>query len=298
MNPDPTTLELIKKFIEESEIFAISRDADPFKYRNLEYELIEKLYEYMQLINPSRYRDMGLEIVETANACLQSYDKGRGPFLNYFISSLSRRVRKEEAARGIATVRGGIALPSGMQQKITIINELGRVMMRDINDIRVITAAADYLGITAEKVKELITLNDRYKILHDSPNDDNNVGAIYSLVDKFNLEDYILDQANVDTIFSAIDATFKRCRKSQQTVVSKILTSHLLSCPPDLICKASQYEFFDRSISDYYSQTDIIPTAREISFRLNKKEASTSRTFNIFMAKVKLYLNEKLKTGN
>ena len=45
MNPDPTTLELIKKFIEESEIFAISRDADPFKYRNLEYELIEKLYE-------------------------------------------------------------------------------------------------------------------------------------------------------------------------------------------------------------------------------------------------------------
>ena len=211
---------------------------------------------------------------------------------------MSRRVRKEEAARGIAAVRGGVALPSGIQQKIIIINELGRVMMCDINDIRVITAAADYLGITVEKVKELITLNDRYKVLHDSPNDDNNVGAIYSLVDKFNLEDYILDQANVDTIFSAIDATFKRCRKSQQTVVSKILTIHLLSCPPDLIWKAAQYAFFDRSISDYYSQTGAIPTAREISFRLNKKEASTSRTFNIFCEKVKLYLSEKLKTGN
>ena len=202
MKPDSTTLELIKKSIEESEIFEVSKDADPFRYRNLEYALIEKLYEYAQLLNPSRYQDMGLEIVETANACLQSYDKGRGPFLNYFISSLSRRVSKEEATRGIIDVRGGITLPSEMQRKITIINEIGQMMMRDVNDVRVITAAADYLGITVEKVEELIALNERYKIFHDSTSDDTSVSAICSLVDKLVVEDYVLDQSNVDTIFS------------------------------------------------------------------------------------------------
>ena len=92
-------LQKVKCSIESSEIFDLTRESNPTKYRILEYELINNLYEYAQLLNSYRYRDMGLEIVETATECLRSFDKDRGSFVNYFMKSLNHRVKKEEALR-------------------------------------------------------------------------------------------------------------------------------------------------------------------------------------------------------
>lgn len=50
--------------------------------------------------------------------------------------------------------------------------------------------------------------------------------------------------------------------------------------------------FFDSTLYQNYINTGYIPTARDISSKLNKDEASTSRTFSTFGKKLKDYLSE------
>ena len=123
------------ELIDHSEIFELSREANPSKYRNLEYELIENLYKYVQLSSSSQYQDMGLEIVETAADCLRSYDKDRGRFTHYFFASLKRRSHREQAIRNASETRGGIAISREDQKRITDIQQIAGMLGREIGDI-------------------------------------------------------------------------------------------------------------------------------------------------------------------
>ena len=279
------------ELIANSEIFELSRESNPSKYRILEYELIENLYEYAQFLNSNRYQDMGLEIVETATDCLRSYDKNRGLFTHYFLTSLSRRVNKEQAIRNAIETRGGIVVPEKVQKQITDIQLIAGTLGRDIEDEAVIEAAAKYLDVPTARVRKLMWLNAQCAVVHDSETEDA-VGVLNLISDDFVLEDYVFEKTSLVEIFNAIDICFSRCRRSQQEVVSQLLTLRLLSCPQDIIQLAVNRSFFDSTLYQNYINTGYIPTARDISSKLNKDEASTSRTFSTFGKKLKDYLSE------
>ena len=279
------------ELIDNSEIFELSRESNPSKYRILEYELIENLYEYAQFLNSNRYQDMGLEIVETATDCLRSYDKNRGLFTHYFLTSLSRRVNKEQAIRNAIETRGGIVVPEKVQKQITDIQLIAGTLGRDIEDEAVIEAAAKYLDVPTARVRKLMWLNAQCAVVHDSETEDA-VGVLNLISDDFVLEDYVFEKTSLVEIFNAIDICFRRCRRSQQEVVSQLLTLRLLSCPQDIIQLAVNRSFFDSTLYQNYINTGYIPTARDISSKLNKDEASTSRTFSTFGKKLKDYLSE------
>lgn len=279
------------ELIDNSEIFELSRESNPSKYRILEYELIENLYEYAQFLNSNRYQDMGLEIVETATDCLRSYDKNRGLFTHYFLASLSRRVNKEQAIRNAIETRGGIVVPEKVQKQITDIQLIAGTLGRDIEDEAVIEAAAKYLDVPTARVRKLMWLNAQCAVVHDSETEDA-VGVLNLISDDFVLEDYVFEKTSLVEIFNAIDICFSRCRRSQQEVVSQLLTLRLLSCPQDIIQLAVNRSFFDSTLYQNYINTGYIPTARDISSKLNKDEASTSRTFSTFGKKLKDYLSE------
>ena len=279
------------ELIDNSEIFELSRESNPSKYRILEYELIENLYEYAQFLNSNRYQDMGLEIVETATDCLRSYDKNRGLFTHYFLTSLSRRVNKEQAIRNAIETRGGIVVPEKVQKQITDIQLIAGTLGRDIEDEAVIEAAAKYLDVPTARVRKLMWLNAQCAVVHDSETEDA-VGVLNLISDDFVLEDYVFEKTSIVEIFNAIDICFSRCRRSQQEVVSQLLTLRLLSCPQDIIQLAVNRSFFDSTLYQNYINTGYIPTARDISSKLNKDEASTSRTFSTFGKKLKDYLSE------
>lgn len=291
MNTASKRLKNIAELINNSEIFKVSREFSPSKYRILEYELIEKLYEFTQLLSSDRYQDMGLEIVETAADCLNSYDKSRGLFTHYFLASLSRRVNKEHAIRKAVETRGGIVVPEKVQKQITDIQLIAGAMGRDTEDIEVIEAAAKYLEISTTRVQKLIRLNAQCIIAHDSDTEDA-IGILNLISDDFILEDYVFEKANLAEIFDAIETCFSQCRRSQQVVVSQLLTLRLLSCSQDIIQGALKKTFFDLALYQYYMKTGTTPTARDISRKLNKNEASISRSFSIFGRKLKDYLNE------
>lgn len=279
------------ELIDNSEIFELSRESNPSKYRILEYELKENLYEYAQFLNSNRYQDMGLEIVETATDCLRSYDKNRGLFTHYFLTSLSRRVNKEQAIRNAIETRGGIVVPEKVQKQITDIQLIAGTLGRDIEDEAVIEAAAKYLDVPTARVRKLMWLNAQCAVVHDSETEDA-VGVLNLISDDFVLEDYVFEKTSLVEIFNAIDICFSRCRRSQQEVVSQLLTLRLLSCPQDIIQLAVNRSFFDSTLYQNYINTGYIPTARDISSKLNKDEASTSRTFSTFGKKLKDYLSE------
>ena len=284
-------LENAIELIDNSEIFELSRESNPSKYRILEYELIENLYEYAQFLNSNRYQDMGLEIVETAADCLRSYDKNRGLFTHYFLASLSRRVNKEQAIRNAIETRGGIVVPKKVQKQITDIQLIAGTLGRDIEDEAVIETSAKYLDVSTARVRKLTWLNAQCAVVHNSETEDA-VGVLNLISDDFVLEDYVFEKTSLVEIFNAIEICFGRCRRSQQEVVSQLLTLRLLSCPQDIIQLAVNRSFFDSTLYQNYINTGHIPTARDISSKLNKDEASTSRTFSTFGKKLKDYLSE------
>lgn len=295
MNTETSRLEELKSLIDSSEIFDISKDAEPVRYRNLEYNLVSHLYEYAQLLSSSRYKDMGLEIVETAIECLHHYDRNRGAFTNYFSLSLARRVNKAKSIQNASAIRGGIALPEKIQKQITTIQWIAGKMMRDIEDEKVLSAAANYLEISVEQVREIVRINSQYTVIRSNPSNASTVNLFDIIPDAFDLEGCILEKANLNEIFDAVEVCFKHCRKSQQEVVSKYLTIRLLSCSPDVIQLALHRIFFNYQIYDYYLRTGNILSAREVSRQLNKNEASTSRTFSRFIKRVKDYYIDKLR---
>ena len=280
------------ELIDHSEIFELSREANPSKYRNLEYELIENLYKYVQLSSSSQYQDMGLEIVETAADCLRSYDKDRGRFTHYFFASLKRRSHREQAIRNASETRGGIAISREDQKRITDIQQIAGMLGREIGDNVVIEAATQYLIISTARVGQLIRLNDQLAFVHDQGTED--AGEIFNLIsDAFALEDDVLEKMSLAGMLDAIESCFLQCRRSQQEVLSPLLTCRLLEgCPPNMIQMAMSKSFFDLALYQDSKGTGHIPTARDISSALNKDEASTSRTFSTFRKKLKNYFSE------
>ena len=283
------TIELI----ENSEIFELSRESNSSEYQILKYELIENLYKYAQLLNSDRYQDMGLEIVETATDCLRSYDKNQGLFTHYFLASLSRRVKKEQAIRNEIETRGGIVIPEKVQKQITTIQLIAGTLGRDIEDETVIDAAAKYLDVSTARVRKLIWLNAQYTVVRDSETENENATGVLNFIsDDFVLEEYIFEKTSLVEIFNAMEICFIRCRRSQQEVVSQLLTRRLLFCPQNIIQLALNKSFFDSTLYQHYIKTGNIPTARDISSKLSKDEASISRTFSTYGKKLKDYLNE------
>lgn len=285
-------LQKSAELINRSEIFELSRESDPSKYRNLEYELIKNLYRYAQLLSSDRYQDAGLEIVETAADCLRSYDKNLGPFTHYFFASLSKRLKKEQAIRKASETRGGISIPWEDQKRITLIQQLAQKRKTDVGDNAVVEAAVECLSIPATRVRELIRLNEQLAVVHDCETED--AGRMLNLIsDDFALEDEVLEKMSLAEIFDAIESCFLQCRRSQQEVLSPLLTCRLLECcPPNMIQMAMGKSFLDLALYQESKGTGHIPTARDISIALSKDEASTSRTFSSFRKKLKNYFSE------
>lgn len=292
MNTAPPRLQNIINLIDNSEIFNISKESNPTKYRILQYELIKNLYEYAQLISSKRYHDMGLEIVETATDCLRSYNKSRGAFTHYFLTALRNRVHKEEAIRDAFESRGGITLPPPkVQRQITSISQIATILGKECEAESVIEAAAKYLDISTDEVRKLVLLNAQWAVVHNIETEDT-VGVLDLISDDFTLEDYVFEKTSLSEIFDSIEVCFNQCRRSQQEVVSLLLTIRLLSCSQEIIQVALNKSFFDSTLYQNYIKTGHIPTARDISRKLSKNEASISRTFSLFGKKLKNYLDQ------
>ena len=283
MRNETASMEELKKDIENSEIFRMNREEDPEAYRKLAFTLVEKLYKYACAVNRSRYEDMGLEVVETAQSCVKSYRPDAGPFLNYFMRSLKRRTVKETAVRRETERRGGILFPETAQRQLFQLEAMARTMGRDMEDRAVLAAASASLEVSEERLRELLELNRRSAVISGERREDGNPGPLESVPDSMALEEMVIGQQDGDELLKRMDESFQRCREGQQRVLSMLLTARIAASAPELIPRCRNAAFFDGVLYEECLRRGNVPTAKEIAGELGRKEESVSRTLSRFL---------------
>lgn len=283
MRNESAGMEELKREIEGSEIFRMNREEAPETYRKLAFTLVERLYRYACAVNRKRYEDMGLEIVETAQSCLRSYQPDAGPFLNYFMYSLKRRTVKETAIRRETERRGGILLPESAQRQLFQLEAVARTMGREMEDQAVLAAASASMEVPEKRLRDLIELNRRSAVISGERQEDGNPGPLESVPDSVVLEDLVIGRQEGDDFLRRMEESFQRCRQGQQKVLSKLLTARIAASAPELIPRCRGAAFFDGDLYEECLRRGNVPTAKEIAGELGRKEESVSRTLSRFL---------------
>lgn len=280
----------IKEKINHSVIFSIDREREPSVYQSKLFELVENLYQYVTHLS-FRYKDAGLEVVETAHDCLRSYRMESGPFLNYYMAAFKRRCTIEAVKEQMERLRGGIVLTQQEQQKISRILALAKSHQSDIASDGFVEKAALLLGESAGEVRRLLRVHNsamtaQYQWSSDGYSDESQIA---NLADDEVVEDLVIDQSEFHEFLLRVNRRFTECRASQRQVISKLLTAKIIAELPELLELPMLQEsmFWDRALFLEFLQTGEVPTARELAKRLERNEASTSRTLNRFLVKIR-----------
>ena len=280
----------IKEKINHSVIFSIDRVREPSLYQSELFNLVENLYQYVTRLSP-KYNDAGLEVVETTHDCLRSYRIENGSFLNYYMVAFKRRYTIETAKGQMEQLRGGIVLTQQEQQKISRILALARSHQSDIASDGFVEKAALLLGESAGEVRRLLRVHSsamtaQYQRSSDEYDDESQIA---NLADDEMVEDLVIDKSEFHDFLFRVDRQFTKCRASQRQVISKLLTAKIIVELPELLELPilQESKFWDRALFSEFLHTGEVPTARELAKRLERNEASTSRTLNHFLAKIR-----------
>lgn len=280
----------IKEKINHSVIFSIDRVREPSLYQSELFNLVENLYQYVTRLSP-KYKDAGLEVVETTHDCLRSYRIESGSFLNYYMVAFKRRYTIETAKGQMAQLRGGIVLTQQEQQKISRIFALARSHQSDMVSDEFIEKAALLLGESVGEVRRLLQIHSsamtaQYQRSNDEYGDESQIA---NLADDEIVEDLVIDKSEFHDFLLRVNRQFTKCRASQRQVISKLLTAKIIVELPELLELPilHESEFWDETLFSEFLHTGEVPTARELAKRMERNEASTSRTLNHFLVKVR-----------
>ena len=280
----------IKEKINHSVIFSIDRVREPSLYQSELFNLVENLYQYVTRLSP-KYKDAGLEVVETTHDCLRSYRIESGSFLNYYMVAFKRRYTIETAKGQMAQLRGGIVLTQQEQQKISRIFALARSHQSDMVSDEFIEKAALLLGESVGEVRRLLQIHSsamtaQYQRSNDEYGDESQID---NLTDDEIVEDLVIDKSEFHDFLLRVNRQFTKCRASQRQVISKLLTAKIIVELPELLELPilHESEFWDETLFSEFLHTGEVPTARELAKRMERNEASTSRTLNHFLVKVR-----------
>ena len=280
----------IKEEINHSVIFSIDRKREPSVYQSELFRLVENLYQYVRHLS-FKYKDTGLEVVETAHDCLRSYRIENGLFLNYYMVAFKRRYTIESAKEQMEQLRGGIVLTQQEQQKISRILALAKSHQSDMASDKFVEKTAFLLGESASEVQRLLQVHNsamaaQYLWSSDEYRDESQIA---NLADDEMVEDLIIDKSEFHDFLLRVNHQFAQCRASQRQVISKLLTAKIIAELPELLelPMLQKSKFWDNALFSEFLYTGEVPTARELAKRLERNEASASRTLNHFLVKVR-----------
>lgn len=280
----------IKEKINHSVIFSIDRKREPSVYQSELFRLVENLYQYVRHLS-FKYKDTGLEVVETAHDCLRSYRIENGLFLNYYMVAFKRRYTIESAKEQMEQLRGGIVLTQQEQQKISRILALAKSHQSDMASDKFVEKTAFLLGESASEVRRLLQVHNsaivsQYQRSSDEYRDERQIA---NLADNEMVEDLVIDKSEFHDFLSRVNRQFTKCRASQRQVISKLLTAKIIAELPELLelQMLQKSKFWDSALFSEFLHTGEVPTARELAKRLERSETSASRTLNRFLVKVR-----------
>ena len=200
--------------INTSQVFMPGTAGLPTLYQKARFELIENVYLYLQSLS-SRYSDMGLEIVETIDQCLKSFNPDKGSFLNYFMLSMKRRYARSIAENATVIKRGGIHLSKADQKSIAQLKCLARHLHCALDEEKFPRKASAILSVAEDEIRRLLQLNQEAVILPTGVSDeDANILDLLPAGDNVELE--MENRDTVSRFLSCVEKRFQSCQQSHK----------------------------------------------------------------------------------
>jgi len=87
--------------INNSPLLSINEEEEGDRYKNEKMRLILDIVKYvMEIIKEGKskwdFREIGLEIIEAADDCIEGFDKEEGKFLHYYLVALKNKISEEK----------------------------------------------------------------------------------------------------------------------------------------------------------------------------------------------------------
>ena len=283
-----------QKSIENSIFFSLDASSHRSSYIREKEKLINYLIKYAFAINESTNVNYGKEIWELAIRCIEYYDPSSGtPFLYYF-----RKALKQEKKRWIATENrvertAGLGIPA---EKYVAVKNLIKKAEKDyisIKSTEFIAIVCDSLGIEKNEAIIIIGIVAKGVQSQYAVNED---GEEYDVIDNDKeaddpVEEIIEEKESIVEKIDAVEKQFKILQSRQKPLIASLLTAKLYSI---LNVKIDEWNyvkekcFYDKKTGNACEEQKKSISAKEIAENFGLNEASVSRSWKTFQAKINL----------
>ena len=288
------TREEFENLINNSPLFDVDKVSNPELYKTEKYAFFALLTDYYRTyIFPKKpLEEFSYTLIETATECLKYFDKSKGEFLHLFNAVMKRDLSIAKKKELIDTHRKGIKLSTYDEQMIRKVFALAKSKNLDIYDSAIQAKIAVALGIGADRIKELILLNDNAVAVSATvTNDDGDEAELFDLqADTTDTpETAVIAEDGLKALVGQIDSVFQTVQERQKRLLSLLLTAEIIKALDYDIMGAANllqgYAFFNKEIIAWHDKNGDIPTAKQIGDICGVSEQSLSRTYKNFKEK-------------
>lgn len=299
------TKEEYENSINSSRLFEIDRESNAVLYKTEWRRFTVLLVEYYAkfVLQGKSLDSYSMELMDTAIECVKYYRVSKGiPFLHYFAVSFRKTMLKSKAKAITDARRGGISISDADDRMIRKILKYAQTQGKDLNDERVQISMSEWLGVTVQKIKEIIDINVNSVVVQEGQrNDDGEEISIFDTIASIDPtpEERLVKTDEARQILKAISFSYSELQERTRPIIKKLITIYILKAIEDKVavneyCKGLDY--IDGTIMEAFLKDETVPTAREIATMFGVNEASASRTLNNFLEKVRKRLSFKINS--
>lgn len=289
------TREEFENLINNSPLFTVDKVSNPELYKTEKYAFYALLTDYYRthMFPKKPLEEFSYTLIETATECLKYYDKSKGEFLHLFNKAMKRDLSIAKKKELIDTHRQGIKLSTYDEQMVRKVFTLAKSKNLDIYDSAIQAKIAVALGISADRIAELIRLNDNaVAVAATVTNDDGDEVELFDLQADMNdtPETAMIARDGLMALVVQMDSVFQTVQERQKRSLSLLLTVEIVKAL-DYDIKAivdllQGLAFFNKEIINRLKVSGDVPTAKEIGQACGVSEQSLSRTYKNFKWKL------------
>lgn len=273
--------------INESPLFSLNKETQYNAYRKEALKMVEYLYFYLCAINYERYSDLGYEIVELANRCINNYDISKGVFLHYFNTSWKNEYKKIRQVNIENDKYRGLHISETDKRNVRKYIRLAQSRGSDCSTQEFINNLSEAMNLPVLDVIEVIKISGIAVESNVLQNDDGENYDIFDLIaPDESIEEKVIQEENIYVIFEKIQTTYNSLQGRQKQVISDVITAKICDNLEDICFWAEHFDFINIEILEKYKKTGEIPTQRDIAQKYNRDESSISRTLKQFKEKL------------
>lgn len=265
-------------------------------YKSARYNFLTLLTDYYRhYIFPNKpLEEYSMTLMETAIECIKYYDKTKGVFLHLFNGSMKRDLHIAKAKELIDNKRRGIKVAGEDDKLIRRIMALASSKGLDVYDMAIQEKIAKILDIGADKIRELIQLNDNTVAVSGTlKNDDGEEIEIYDFQPSHDptVEDSLCEKSAIIELVDKIESVFVTVQQRQKRLLSMLLTVEIIKALDYDVAKTTEIlqgkELLNDEVVRLYVKNKELPTAKQIGLWCRVSEQSLSRTYKNFREKLK-----------